>query len=201
MFRSGITAQEAAVARVDSFLLLNCAVLSAVSGKRKRQENFQSRKRQAHAALTNTPNPPQTANNDHDAEAAAKDAGLKLDSQTADAHTASVQDENASVAQSLTADQQAELRSQPQLIEPPPTSDAVMLARRGAAASSPAAHSDQQVTSPSNIEAGALGLGKLVKPQNTGDLPKSQRFVVAKPVSDARGHTGYLTFARRSVDD
>ena len=28
-----------------------------------------------------------------------------------------------------------------------------------------------------------------------------QRYVVSKPVNDARGHTGYLTFARRSVDD
>ena len=32
-------------------------------------------------------------------------------------------------------------------------------------------------------------------------LPQVQKCVVAKPVNDARGHTGYLTFARRSVDD
>lgn len=31
--------------------------------------------------------------------------------------------------------------------------------------------------------------------------PTAEQIVVAKPVSDARGHTGYLTFARRSVDD
>ena len=29
----------------------------------------------------------------------------------------------------------------------------------------------------------------------------AQKYVFAKPVNDARGHTGYLTFARRSVDD
>ena len=36
---------------------------------------------------------------------------------------------------------------------------------------------------------------------NSYVLPSSQRYVVAKPVNGARGHTGYLTFARRSVDD
>ncbi len=39
------------------------------------------------------------------------------------------------------------------------------------------------------------------KKMNSSALPSSQRYVVAKPVNDARGHTGYLTFARRSVDD
>ncbi len=39
------------------------------------------------------------------------------------------------------------------------------------------------------------------KTMNSSALPSSQRYVVAKPVNDARGHTGYLTFARRSVDD
>lgn len=39
------------------------------------------------------------------------------------------------------------------------------------------------------------------KNTNSSALPSSQRYVVAKPVNDARGHTGYLTFARRSVDD
>ncbi|KAL0050603.1 hypothetical protein WJX82_003129 [Trebouxia sp. C0006] len=39
------------------------------------------------------------------------------------------------------------------------------------------------------------------KKMNSSTLPSSQRYVVAKPVNDARGHTGYLTFARRSVDD
>lgn len=28
-----------------------------------------------------------------------------------------------------------------------------------------------------------------------------EQHVVARPLNDARGHTGYLTFARRSVDD
>ena len=39
------------------------------------------------------------------------------------------------------------------------------------------------------------------KKMNSSALPISQQYVVAKPVNDARGHTGYLTFARRSVDD
>ncbi len=39
------------------------------------------------------------------------------------------------------------------------------------------------------------------KKMSSSALPSSQRCVVAKPVNDARGHTGYLTFARRSVDD
>ncbi len=39
------------------------------------------------------------------------------------------------------------------------------------------------------------------KDMNSSALLSSQRYVVAKPVNDARGHTGYLTFARRSVDD
>ena len=37
--------------------------------------------------------------------------------------------------------------------------------------------------------------------QQSPALPQVQKCVVAKPVNDARGHTGYLTFARRSVDD
>lgn len=31
--------------------------------------------------------------------------------------------------------------------------------------------------------------------------PSFEQLVLAKPLNDARGHTGYLTFARRSVDD
>lgn len=54
-----------------------------------------------------------------------------------------------------------------------------------------------------------LGSSQSTLPENPANrelkqkpaLPQVQKCVVAKPVNDARGHTGYLTFARRSVDD
>lgn len=47
--------------------------------------------------------------------------------------------------------------------------------------------------------AGAAGAGGQVAGEQQGQRVQRERRVLAKPVPQGRGHTGYLTFARRAV--
>ena len=58
---------------------------------------------------------------------------------------------------------------------------------------------EAQAVGPSNGQRSTPGLESARGSSQA--VPTPQRYVVSKPVNDARGHTGYLTFARRSVDD
>ena len=192
-----------------------CSLLSfwsvyAVTGKRKRQENFQSRKRQAAAAVTGTSKQATTAevaqnptmNGDPTAAVSAQ-INQPLQSQAA----AAVNATDASPPPSTTqlTPQQTDLVA-PNVQSQVPPNDASF----GAAADtiSPASATAPTTVAQSDVHAVGLSNGQgtrsgLQEPASGSrqTIPTPQQYVVSKPVNDARGHTGYLTFARRSVDD
>lgn len=187
----------------------------AVTGKRKRQENFQSRKRQTPAAPAGTSN--HAASTEHITAnlpevAAALDAQLNQPvQQKADAAVNAVGASTPSSAAPSTMQsvaQQINLvtpsnQLQPQLQDvalPEPTADEINPTLTSITSPSPASQTDVQATRSSNGQGNVPGLQDSAQGSRQGQ-PRPQRYVVAKPVNDARGHTGYLTFARRSVDD
>ena len=187
-------------------------VIHAVTGKRKRQEEFQSRKRQApsapvgisnQAAATQhlTTNPPEPAASldaqvtQHKADAAVSAVGSSTPSSpdnlimpTASPHTASVAFSNLPEPQ---------LQDEMSLA---PGTDASDPAVGAVTSPLPASQTAAQAAHMSNGQGTVPGLQDSAKGSRQ-EQPSPQRCVVAKPVNDARGHTGYLTFARRSVDD
>lgn len=182
-----------------------------MTGKRKRQENFQSRKRQAAAALTGTSNQATTAevaqNPTMDGDPMAA-LGAQLDQPVQSQAAAAV---NATGASPPPSTSQL-IAQQPDLVAPD-TQLRVQLqndASVGAAADtiSPAGATAPISAAQSAVHAVGLSDGQgtrsgLQEPANGSrqTMPTPQRCVVSKPVNDARGHTGYLTFARRSVDE
>ena len=64
----------------------------------------------------------------------------------------------------------------------------------------PIAQPETQAVGLSNGQSTTPGLQEAAKGTSQA-MRTPQQYVVSKPVNDARGHTGYLTFARRSVDD
>ena len=191
------------------------AVCHAVSGKRKRQENFQSRKRQAQTA------PP-------GADVAIETAGVQ-DATAQPATSMATDDQLDQGVQASAALVMTRLAPKTELsgttaLPHDLSTNTMSLDRqlqqqmqgasspwRAALANSPA-DSDHAVPSPigqPDVQAVGASVNGQVKVQgveklaadHSGSKSGPQRCVVAKPVNEARGHTGYLTFARRSVDD
>lgn len=180
----------------------------AVTGKRKRQENFQSRKRQAATAVTGASNQATAAevaqnltmNGDPTAP-----LSTQLDQPVQSEAAAAVNAVGASPPPSTTqlTPQQTDLVAPNMQSQVQPQNDASL----GAAADT---INPASATAPTQSNDHAVGLSNgqgtrsgLQEPANGSRqaMPTPQRYVVSKPVNDARGHTGYLTFARRSVDD
>lgn len=210
-------------------LLLSPLFLHAVSAKRKRQEEFQSRKRQAvdltpgtvsGPSATNATSPGATAslpgttagqtslatgNPEPTAMDALPTADLPLTGQISakqlgaeatNPGSATISGIKPSTAASLldvdtaTGDH-ADNPSQSLILDAHGDANGAIQPD----SSPPQAHSTQQ----SGFN--QVKNSKATDRMNGSAAPTSQRYVVAKPVNEARGHTGYLTFARRSVDD
>ncbi|KAL3161774.1 hypothetical protein ABBQ38_008868 [Trebouxia sp. C0009 RCD-2024] len=188
-----------------------------LTGKRKRQENFQSRKRQAATAPTGASNQATTtqhptANPSEAAAAQQLDGHLTQPVQhKADAAVNAVGASTPSSPDQSTmptAHQQTNSTApsnlpQPQLQDegpPGPGTNAISPAGGIAPSPFPASQTEVQAGRLPNGPGTAVGLQEPAKGSRQ-EQPAPQRCVVAKPVNDARGHTGYLTFARRSVDD
>ena len=181
-----------------------------MTGKRKRQESFQSRKRQAATATPSTSNQAPLADvAQHPAmngnTAAASKAQLNEPVQHG---IAAAVNTTAACASPSTAQATMQTSHQNDLVAiGTELQDAASL---GAVADT---ISPARVTAPLPIaqpETQAVGLsnGQSTTPRlqeaakgTSQAMPTPQQYVVSKPVNDARGHTGYLTFARRSVDD
>lgn len=203
-------------------------LLHAVSAKRKRQEDFQSRKRQA-VDLT-----PATVPGPSATKATSSGATASLPAMTAGQTTLATDNPEPTV---MDASPTADL----------PLTGQISAKQLGAGAAdtgpanipgnkSPAAASSLDTNTATSDHAGMPSQSPLleehgdangaIQPDSSplqahskqqsgfnqvestkaidrmnGAAPTSQRYVVAKPVNEARGHTGYLTFARRSVDD
>ncbi|KAL0032159.1 hypothetical protein WJX77_008335 [Trebouxia sp. C0004] len=171
-----------------------------VSAKRKRQEEFQSRKRQAlnpatspasaaiHTTTTTTPASPQGALAGQASLAAEDSDAMMMESSL----TAAVPLNEQAAAEEGTA------------------GDSVSPEDPGSA---PEANGDAEGATTADLKQPVAQQGQQggvtqakahkgdEKKMPSSALPSLQRYVVAKPVNDARGHTGYLTFAKRSVDD
>ena len=194
-------------------------MLHAVTGKRKRQENFQSRKRQAATEPTGASNHAQIADAAQDTNAnpeVTAALGPQLSQPTQHKAAAAMNATAAStppLAAQLTmqtAQQQTNLVShsmepnsqlQPQMQDqalPGPAADAISPVLDSVTSPLPVAQPEVQGVSLCNDQGTTSGLQELARGNRQG--LSSQRYVVTKPVNDARGHTGYLTFARRSVD-
>lgn len=187
--------------------------LRAVTGKRKRQENFQSRKRQAATAPTGasnggatTQNP--TANLPGAAAAQQLDGHLTQPMQrkadavvsAATAGTPSSPDQSTMQTNSTAPSNTPQPQLQEEEEAPPgPGTNAINPAGGLAPSPLPASPTEGQPGGLPNGQGAAPGLLESAKASRQEPTP--ERCVVAKPVNDARGHTGYLTFARRSVDD
>lgn len=190
------------------------SVLCAVTGKRKRQENFQSRKRQAAAAPASTSNQAPAADfaqhpivNVDSAVASSSQLNQPMQHSAAAALNATGASTPPSTAQSTmqtaheTSLMAPRAQLQPQLQDDAslgPVADAIRPA--GVIAPLPGAQPEVQAVGVSHGQNAIPGLQESAN-GSSQPLQPAQRYVVSKPVNDARGHTGYLTFARRSVDD
>lgn len=182
----------------------------AVTGKRKRQENFQSRKRQAATALTDTCNQATTAevaqnpitNGDPTVSSSAQL------NQPVQSQAAAVDETDASPAPSTTqlTAQQTDLAAPSMQLEVQLQNGASFgaaadtISPASATAPTTVVQSDVHAVGLFNAQSTRSGLQESANGSRQA-MPTPQRYVVSKPVNDARGHTGYLTFARRSVDD
>ena len=184
-----------------------------MSGKRRRQENFQSRKRQAPSAAPGADTSTETAiTEDMDTQPAASvamDSRLNPEMQSSVLLAVTgVAPETGSLGTTASLHDQttdtANLNGQLQLQGVPPAGLAAHTmspANSNHAASPPIAQPDEQANRASTN--GQVNAPSVEKPATDRSGMKSgpQRCVVAKPVNEARGHTGYLTFARRSVEN
>ena len=193
-----------------------CFLLHAVSAKRKRQEEFQSRKRQAQAPSAANDNLSVTTTGSAQMSATpsgpATQATDSLDiSMTEAAPTTSAPMNGQTQLEGSAAQSNATKGSSaavPGLLSQPQLADDIQRDAPSAAndnANSLQATLPQAKGAPDGVATAAetrqAGGSKAHQGLAGSVVPSAQRCVVAKPVNDARGHTGYLTFARRSVDD
>ena len=191
-------------------------MLYAVTGKRKRQENFQSRKRQAAAApasaSTSKPAPPADVAQ-HPAVDGDPPAALNAQVNHPMQHSAAAAGVMIGAGTPpLSAQSTMQISHETKLMAPraqlqPLLQDDASLGRvagtispAGVIAPLPGAQPEVQAVGLSNGQNNTQELQDPVKGSSQTVLTP-QRYVVSKPVNDARGHTGFLTFARRSVDD
>ena len=188
-------------------------VALAVSAKRKRQQEFQSRKRQAMTAAADPILVGNNANGGSPAPAASGQVSAATDVPEPSAISA------ASTSPMLVDALQEPWRSARQQPEqqPVPGDNARQKVQAGLGATShrPVAEVNGNPNSTDSADARVSSTSKHALTANPASQLQSQqaktvdntaghavpKYVVAKPVNEARGHTGYLTFARRSVDD
>ncbi|KAL0025791.1 hypothetical protein WJX79_000295 [Trebouxia sp. C0005] len=186
---------------VDDVEGLHC---QQVSAKRKRQEEFQSRKRQALSPAT-SPAPAAMHSNiitTSTTPASPQGAAALQASLAAEGSDAMIMEASLTAAEPLNERAAGEEK----VGGPEGPGNAPGRALHEAKGDANGATSADLV--PLVFQAGQQGCVTQAeahtgagKKLNSSALPSSHRYVVAKPVNDARGHTGYLTFARRSVDE
>lgn len=185
-----------------------------MTGKRKRQENFQSRKRQAAAAPASTSSQAPSADVEqhpiaNGPQVVASRAQLIQPMQHSAAALVNATGASTppSTAQStMQTAHEIKLMATGAQLQPQLQDDASIGAVAGAIR--PAGVIAPLLGAQPEVQAVGLSSNQSITPDlqqsAKGSIqapPAAQRYVVSKPVNDARGHTGYLTFARRSVDD
>ena len=170
----------------------------SAGNKRKRQEEHQSRKKQVIEAPTLAAEdltshlPAQATDSSTDVGGAASVAD-KLDVEMVQVTQEQSQTETVPQIQALTAS------IQPAKPDINAGDDALQLVKQEAFQSTKPVTPVSSVEQPPRVDkANGVVVQQAVQSKAKAGF---EQHVVARPLNDARGHTGYLTFARRSVDD